>query len=82
MPNEEPIKASEQYLKDKFGKFVPLEIFVCKTGKLTSTEVQNPCSHPQVVIEHPFSILGIWWLGFRVTSITKSKKFAKKNVMF
>ena len=81
MPDREPIKASEQYLKDKFGKFIPWK-YLYVTGKLTSMEVQNPCWHPQVITEHPFSVIGIWWLRFRdYTSIAKLKTFAMKNIM-
>ena len=34
MPDREPIKASEQYLKDKFGKFVPWKYFFVKQETL------------------------------------------------
>ena len=34
MPDREPIKASEQYLKDKFGKFVPWKYFYVKQENL------------------------------------------------
>ncbi len=57
MLDREPNKASEKYLEEKFEKSLSLAILVCKKGKLTSLAVQNPCCHPQVLAEHPFSDL-------------------------
>ena len=34
MPDREPIKASKQYLKDKFGKFVPWKYLYVKQENL------------------------------------------------
>ena len=34
MPDREPIKASKQYLKDKFGKFVPWKYLFVKQENL------------------------------------------------
>ena len=34
MPDREPIKASEQYLKDKFGKFIPWKYLYVKQENL------------------------------------------------
>ncbi len=57
MPNRETNKETEQYLEDKLEKIWSLAVLIWKKGKLTTLAVQNPCSHPPLLAEYPFSIL-------------------------
>ena len=54
LPGRKPNKAFKKQLKNKFKKICPLERLVCKQ---TSTDIQNPCSHLQVLTENSFSVL-------------------------
>ena len=53
MPDREPIKASEQYLMDKFGKFVPWKYLFVKQENLLPRQFKILAHIPKLLLNIP-----------------------------
>ena len=53
MPDREPIKASEQYLKDKFGKFVHWKYLFVKQENLLPRQFKIIARIPKLLLNIP-----------------------------